>query len=149
MCEKAKGKSSEWFPYIASLPQTYTIPVYFCQHAFTVMPKHVYTLAMKQCECVKNSFSQLSQLLTELKNMHSFFNESNDYELYKWAWSSVNTRSIYIECGDKDCCGKLCTYHLALAPYLDLLNHSANVQVSYFMVFINALSKLINSPNWQ
>jgi len=47
---------------------------------------------------------------------------------FKWAWTSVSTRCVYMRTSnvtssrtEDDC--------IALAPLLDLLNHSPNVQV--------------------
>lgn len=51
------------------------------------------------------------------------------YEEFLWAWYSVNSRSVFY----KD---DLCSYfeddsnNIALAPYLDLLNHSCSANVS-------------------
>lgn len=130
MCERVKGEASEWNPYIMSLPEKYTIPLYFCDHTLRTLPKPISSLANSQCDNVKNSFSQLEHLLTKLQTDLPVFKDALEYELYKWAWSSVNTRCIFMECLDS-CSGVQCTYHLALAPFLDLLNHSVAVQVKY------------------
>ena len=53
-----------------------------------------------------------------------------NYESFAWAWSTVNTRSVFMEqppspfisCKEED--------HYALAPLLDLLNHSTEAQVT-------------------
>ncbi|CAB3380945.1 Hypothetical predicted protein [Cloeon dipterum] len=45
---------------------------------------------------------------------------------FLWAWFAVNTRAVYVEpsqdkiCKDKD--------NIALAPFLDLLNHSPHIE---------------------
>lgn len=137
LCEHSKGQLSEWHPYIASLPQQYSIPVYFCNHTLLLLPKPVYLFAKRQCDSIKHSFSQLQTLLSKLQATDPSFKNILNYELYKWAWSSVNTRCVFMECLDETCDRPLCTYHLALAPFLDLLNHSIDVQVINVLDFSN------------
>ncbi|EHA98074.1 SET domain-containing protein 4 [Heterocephalus glaber] len=50
------------------------------------------------------------------------------YSALLWAWCTVNTRAVYLRTRRRDCLSPepdTC----ALAPYLDLLNHSPHVQV--------------------
>ena len=47
---------------------------------------------------------------------------------FKWAWTSVSTRCVYMRPSDFTAGGSEDNC-IALAPLLDLLNHSANVQV--------------------
>ncbi|KAM8817346.1 SET domain-containing protein 4 isoform 3-T3 [Rhynchonycteris naso] len=50
------------------------------------------------------------------------------YSAFLWAWCTVNTRAVYMKRGQRQCFSTepdTC----ALAPYLDLLNHSPHVQV--------------------
>ncbi|XP_036896506.1 SET domain-containing protein 4 isoform X4 [Sturnira hondurensis] len=51
------------------------------------------------------------------------------YSAFLWAWGTVNTRAVYLAHGRRPCLSAepdTC----ALAPYLDLLNHSPTVQVN-------------------
>ena len=43
-----------------------------------------------------------------------------NFQTFAWAWFTVNTRGVYFSDGHDN---------LALAPYLDMFNHNANVQV--------------------
>lgn len=129
MFERAQGKSSEWYPYISSLPQEYSIPVYFCDHLLSRLPQPIYKSAKTQQDNVKTSYSNLKPVFIELETAHPAFRDILNFQLYKWAWSSVNTRCIFMECLDS-CPGSHCTYHLALAPFLDLLNHNVDIQVN-------------------
>jgi hypothetical protein len=54
-----------------------------------------------------------------------------DRNRFAWAWFTVNTRAVYLAVDPRDPGGQksLAEDSLALAPYLDLLNHSANVTV--------------------
>lgn len=128
MCEHSKGKSSEWYPYISSLPQEYSIPVYFCNHSMNSLPKPLNKAAKIQQDSVEMSFKQLEPVFTALQTEHLAFKDLLTFRLFKWAWSSVNTRCIFMKCL-KSCPGSECSYHLALAPFLDLLNHNIDAQV--------------------
>jgi len=50
---------------------------------------------------------------------------------FEWAWFTVNTRAVYLAADPRDAGGQQSSPadSLALAPYLDLLNHSAGVRV--------------------
>ncbi len=54
-----------------------------------------------------------------------------DRNWFAWAWFTVNTRAVYLSVDPRDPGGQQQSAEdsLALAPYLDLLNHSANVTV--------------------
>lgn len=136
MCELTKGEASDWYPYISSLPQKYSIPVYFCQHLLDSLPRPIKTAAILQCNSVKNSFNKFEKLFSELQDIFPVFKDCLNYEHFKWAWSTVNTRCIFMKCLE-DCPSDQCTYHLALAPFLDLLNHSVDVQV---MLYFSCIS---------
>ncbi len=54
-----------------------------------------------------------------------------DRNRFAWAWFTVNTRAVYLAVDPRDPGGQKSSAEdsLALAPYLDLLNHSAAVTV--------------------
>ncbi|XP_033930294.1 SET domain-containing protein 4 isoform X3 [Melopsittacus undulatus] len=58
------------------------------------------------------------------ENTETIFN----YSALEWAWCTVNTRTIYMKHSQRECFSIEPDVY-ALAPYLDLLNHSPNVQV--------------------
>ncbi|XP_071609621.1 SET domain-containing protein 4 isoform X4 [Heliangelus exortis] len=58
------------------------------------------------------------------ENIETVFN----YSALEWAWCTVNTRTIYMKHSQRKCFSFEPDVY-ALAPYLDLLNHSPNVQV--------------------
>nr|XP_009665874.1 PREDICTED: SET domain-containing protein 4 isoform X2 [Struthio camelus australis] len=59
-----------------------------------------------------------------VENTEALFN----YSALEWAWCTINTRTVYMKHSQK-ACFSLEPDVYALAPYLDLLNHSPNVQV--------------------
>ncbi|XP_030333079.1 SET domain-containing protein 4 isoform X2 [Strigops habroptila] len=58
------------------------------------------------------------------ENTETVFN----YSALEWAWCTINTRTIYMKHSQRECFSLEPDVY-ALAPYLDLLNHSPNVQV--------------------
>ncbi|XP_068000679.1 SET domain-containing protein 4 isoform X2 [Melanerpes formicivorus] len=58
------------------------------------------------------------------ENTGTIFN----YHALEWAWCTINTRTIYMKHSQRECFSLEPDVY-ALAPYLDLLNHSPNVQV--------------------
>ncbi|XP_042906229.1 SET domain-containing protein 4 [Parasteatoda tepidariorum] len=129
MYERVKFHSSEWYPYLCSLPESYDIPAFHDGYPISKLPINISSLATKQMESVKTAYEKLNLLLKHLEQSHPIFHNTLNFSLYKWAWCTVNTRCVHMDCFRENCPGKFCTFHLALAPYLDLLNHNCEVQV--------------------
>ncbi|KAK1905519.1 SET domain containing protein 4 [Dissostichus eleginoides] len=108
VCERHRGEASDWFPYIDVLPKTYTCPAYFSDDVMAVLPTSVQRKALDQRE--------------EVRGIHS-----SHLSLFRWAWCSVNTRSVFMSHPSSDFLFGQDVY--ALAPFLDLLNHRPDVQV--------------------
>nr|XP_056714545.1 SET domain-containing protein 4 [Euleptes europaea] len=129
IAEKCSLKKSLWRPYLDLLPETYTCPVYLEQQAVDVLPEPLRRKAHEQRSLVqeqyissKSFFFSLQPLF--LENVESVFN----YSAFKWAWCTINTRTVYMKHSQKECFSRE-PDNYALAPYLDLLNHSPTVQV--------------------
>ncbi|XP_028837322.1 SET domain-containing protein 4 isoform X2 [Denticeps clupeoides] len=127
--ERHFARSSEWWPYISVLPQTYTCPVYFSDSVMNLLPSGLRTKAVKQRQQVKELHESSAAFFTSLQPLFSqpmagIFS----YDALRWAWCSVNTRTVYMR---HDQSPYLSTEPdvYALAPYLDLLNHCPDVQV--------------------
>nr|XP_043902330.1 SET domain-containing protein 4 isoform X2 [Solea senegalensis] len=153
--ERHRGETSDWFPYVDVLPTSYTCPAYFTQTVLAVLPADVQRRALEQREALQelHSSSQdffrslqpvLSQPAEEVFTydafrcshththththtcMHTQY-VSDSFFPTRWAWCSVNTRSVFMS--------HPCNHFLsgqdvyALAPFLDLLNHQPDVQV--------------------
>ncbi|KAG8189040.1 hypothetical protein JTE90_025478 [Oedothorax gibbosus] len=129
MREKAKGKASEWHPYIQTLPESYNIPAFYGRQCLSIIPAFLRLQSSKQVKMVENSFDGIEKLLKVLEDSFPYLHGNMDFQTFQWAWCTVNTRCVFIDCYRKDCMGTLCKFHLALAPFLDLLNHSVEVQV--------------------
>ncbi|XP_069669003.1 SET domain-containing protein 4 [Periplaneta americana] len=129
--EKHLGHHSLWEPYLNSLPSHYSTPLYCSDEELCLLPPIFLEPILAQREKVLQSFSDL-KIVCGLKCWHC--SESVDTvlrneKLYQWAWCTVNTRCVYLneqvaspDLKIKDNC-------LALAPYLDMFNHSNGAAV--------------------
>ncbi|KFO80765.1 SET domain-containing protein 4, partial [Cuculus canorus] len=129
IAEKHAGEKSLWKPYLDVLPKTYTCPVYLEHDVVSLFPEPLRKKALEQRTMVhelymssKDFFFSLQPLFAE--NTETIFN----YSALEWAWCTVNTRTIYVKHSQRECFSLEPDVY-ALAPYLDLLNHSPNVQV--------------------
>ncbi|NXN12796.1 SETD4 protein, partial [Indicator maculatus] len=129
IAEKYAGEESQWKPYLDVLPKTYTCPVCLEPDVVSLLPEPLRKKAQEQRTMVhelyissKAFFSSLQPLFAE--NTGTIFN----YRALEWAWCTINTRTIYMKHSQRECFSREPDVY-ALAPYLDLLNHSPNVQV--------------------
>ncbi|KAL3050705.1 hypothetical protein OYC64_012677 [Pagothenia borchgrevinki] len=128
VCERHRGEASDWFPYIDVLPKTYTCPAYFSDDVMAVLPTSVQRKALDQREEVRGLHSSNVSLFRSLQPILSQpVEEVLTYEALRWAWCSVNTRSVFMSHPSSDFLFGQDVY--ALAPFLDLLNHRPDVQV--------------------
>ena len=100
--EKRQGTKSFWWPYIRTLPKTYTVPFFACKNEIACFPDYLKHLCIEQRQLIAKKFKDVSNHYEELKISSREFS---------WAWFTVNTRAVYFE-GE-----------LALAPLLDMFNH--------------------------
>lgn len=108
--EKRKGRDSFWYPYLQSLPESYTVPYFLPLELIEAMPKFVRVAILEQKRKVETIWSKLETMpITK-----------SDFE---WAYFTVNTRAVYLNQGPET------DSNMALAPYLDLFNHSCQVEV--------------------
>ncbi|KAG7228413.1 hypothetical protein INR49_007585 [Caranx melampygus] len=128
VCERHRGEASDWLPYIDVLPVTYTCPAYFTDDVMTVLPTCVRRRALEQREAVREIHSSNQDFFRSLQPVFSEpVDEVLTYEALRWAWCSVNTRSVFMSHPSNNFLSGQDVY--ALAPFLDLLNHQPDVQV--------------------
>ncbi|KAM4607153.1 SET domain-containing protein 4 [Polymixia lowei] len=129
VCERHQGEDSDWFPYINVLPVTYTCPAYFSNDVMAVLPTSVQRRALEQRESVQEIHSSNEDFFRCLQPiLNQPVEEVLTYEALRWAWCSVNTRSVFLSRPPSHFLSGQDVY--ALAPFLDLLNHRPDVQVS-------------------
>lgn len=127
--EKHVGDRSPWKPYLDILPKSYTCPVCLEPEVVALLPDPLKAKAEEQRALVRDLFASSRDFFHTLQPL---FVESADsvfsYCSFLWAWCTVNTRAVYLRSRRQECLSAepdTC----ALAPYLDLLNHSPHVQV--------------------
>lgn len=77
----------------------------------------------------------------EVRNFWS--GEEIEYSQFLWAWFCVNSRSVFYRSAGSEFVREDGN-HLALAPYLDLLNHSVGAQVNRIPGKCNCQKKRIS-----
>lgn len=134
--EKYAHKKSLWKPYLDLLPDVYTCPVCLEEDIVNLFPEPLRRKAHEQRCLVQDLYLSSKHFFFSLqplfpKKVESVFN----YEAFRWAWCTINTRTVYMKHSQKACfSNEPDTY--ALAPYLDLLNHNPNVQVRQAFKYI-------------
>uniref|UniRef100_A0A8D1KLE1 SET domain-containing protein 4 n=1 Tax=Sus scrofa TaxID=9823 RepID=A0A8D1KLE1_PIG len=127
--EKHAGDQSPWKPYLEVLPKTYTCPVCLEPEVVNLLPGPLKSKAREQRTRVWEFFSSSRDFFFSLQPLFPEAVESIfSYSALLWAWCTVNTRAVYMKQRPRQCFSTepdTC----ALAPYLDLLNHSPAVQV--------------------
>jgi len=141
LVEKLSEVRSSIFPYIQILPKTFnTLPLYEnIDPASSILPRSCRLAYEKQSEEFSQSLNRSRDVFDWLmaNKLTTTCCDSNDQteqfsDLYKWAWCTVNTRCIYKDCTKLD--KRLLSTEtsgdcLALVPYLDMINHTANPKV--------------------
>ncbi|XP_019898059.2 SET domain-containing protein 4 isoform X2 [Esox lucius] len=127
--ERHFGQLAEWKPYIDVLPQKYTCPAYFSDEVIEVLPGNMRDKALEQRAKVQELQTSSLGFFSSLQPL---FSQPVDgvftYDALRWAWCSVNTRTVYMEHPPSPYLSMERNVY-ALAPYLDLLNHCPAVQV--------------------
>ncbi|XP_066283087.1 SET domain-containing protein 4-like [Branchiostoma lanceolatum] len=128
IAEKFRGKDSFWYPYLQTLPASYTTPSYFSTAEVDALPPAVREATLQHRKVLQNSYKSLRTSLHTLEPLFPDWETVFTFKSYRWAWATVYTRSVYkrgpgwefLDPSDRDV--------YALAPFLDMLNHSPSVQ---------------------
>ncbi|XP_069058614.1 SET domain-containing protein 4 isoform X2 [Pleurodeles waltl] len=129
MVERYTGEESQWKPYLDVLPKSYTCPVFWEDCTMSLLPEPLREKAQEQITSLQELYSSAASFFSSLQ---SLFQENVEniltYEALRWAWCTVNTRTVYMKHPQRHCFSRELDAY-ALAPFLDLLNHSTKVQV--------------------
>ena len=129
--EKSRGAKSLFCPYLDSLPTHYTTP-YFCSAKEKLcLPQSLSEKVTQQEDVVIKNYHQLLGLTRQLG-----WTLIPSMVEFSWAWFTVNTRAVYLDSDPR--WPQRCSTNslsstddnLALVPYLDLLNHTSEVEVT-------------------
>jgi len=109
--ERARGEASAWHPYLTSLPDSYAMPCFSRPSESECFPSYLKSVDRKQRDLLRRKF---------LACRDTFLRSDLDYNEFRWAWFTVNSRGVYSPDGSDN---------LALVPFLDMFNHSPDVRV--------------------
>lgn len=136
MYEQHCGAQSPWHAYINTLPQNFSTPAYWSAETLLSLPFDICQDARLLVDKVTKNFSRLQDLFSHIATtLGDSVDGAFTFSRFTWALTSVSTRCVFMRppnfiggSSDDNC--------IALAPLLDLLNHSPNVQVlSTWLVF--------------
>ena len=131
--EQSLGTTSFWFPYINMLPREFHTPSYFSKIEAEYLPPFLLEQQHAQIKKIRKCQKHLKELLGCVSTKRVTGSILLTFETVQWAWNVVNTRCVFVDCGEQFDKGKSC----ALAPLLDLLNHSSEIEVSLaFSLFL-------------
>uniref|UniRef100_A0A3P8WQF1 SET domain containing 4 n=1 Tax=Cynoglossus semilaevis TaxID=244447 RepID=A0A3P8WQF1_CYNSE len=113
LCERHRGEASDWFSYINVLPKSYTCPVYFTDDVMAVLPASLQRQAFVQRETLQELYS--SKIMNHLL-LYLFLSGHPS----RWAWCSVNTRSVFMAHPSNDFLSGEDVYALVKAGFNDV-----------------------------
>uniref|UniRef100_A0A1B6KDA9 SET domain-containing protein n=1 Tax=Graphocephala atropunctata TaxID=36148 RepID=A0A1B6KDA9_9HEMI len=136
--EKHLGDQSFWVNYIGSLPEEIKTPVFSSSAEIEALPDQISSKVNTFRSNVLELFRALVESITSVdKCPHCDLGLSEilTVDCFLWAWFIINSRAVYISpernsdhnvaLTDQNC--------LALAPYLDIFNHSNDAKVQAFI----------------
>ncbi|XP_067849365.1 SET domain-containing protein 4 isoform X2 [Heptranchias perlo] len=130
IAERHFGSQSPWKPYIDILPKAYTCPVYLAEEVIDLFPGPLVKQIQEQKSVVQELYLSSKCFFSSLQPLFSEHVEDVfTYSALRWAWCSINTRTVYMEHAQSEFFSREPDVY-ALAPYLDLLNHSPAAQVT-------------------
>lgn len=126
MYERHKGRESFWHDYIASLPASGSNAAYCTAER---LPGELAAKVADHVDAITATFAQIASEMSSVVCPHcsDTCGDIFTFEAYRWAWTIVNTRAVYIspDCGSSANTIRLSDVNnLALAPYIDMFNHS-------------------------
>lgn len=125
--ERAKGPQSFWYPYLRLLPDKFDTPVFWSPAILNRLPHPALACAQANLHSLHTAYTHVytwcksvcPHLAPLLSSQEDFF----------WAWYAVNSRCVYMEVPHSSFIQDV-QKNYALVPFLDLLNHSPQTQVS-------------------
>jgi hypothetical protein len=92
--------NSNYHSFVVSMPQTYDSPEYFEDSVVDCLPNYLRTIVSKRRDLLSKKFQHLKELLiqfnTHTKTLKSL-SENFSFELFRWAFCSVNTRCFHFD----------------------------------------------------
>ncbi|XP_071136518.1 SET domain-containing protein 4-like [Mytilus edulis] len=120
--ESEKQEESVWWPYLKVLPETFDTPAFWKPSDLCLFSKNLYKKIFAALKDLQTFYDEIILFLSSCKEIKITFNE------FRWAWYCINSRSIYYDCDSSPYIADT-NKNIALAPFLDLLNHSTTAEV--------------------
>lgn len=142
-----KKSNSFWKIYIDSLPN-FQLPLCSIDDVkyFDLLPENLRCFTKDWRRRFDNSWKRVCDALKSIKN-------DVDFDLYKWSYTMVNTRAVYV---DPDIVSNITKRNasdidrylidepsMALCPFLDMFNHENSAKVD-----VNLTKESQNDNNW-
>lgn len=132
--EKYRGVSSFWHPYISTLPRLFNTTAYFNEEEIQALPSNFQQQCFAQITTIQESYEELKGLLEKYTSvLDKEFIDFLTFDEFRWAWHVVNTRSVYKPNNTDKLQATAASLQTedayALAPVLDLLNHTDTAEV--------------------
>lgn len=134
--EKHLKEASHISAYINTIPKQFSTP-YFCPIAeLQRLPEEILEKTVEQHRLIRENYTNLKSVFHRNKCCYCnqlYFDEIYTLDAFKWAYFAVNTRSVFVfsrQVKPDKCFFQLLLDdepNMALAPFLDLLNHSDEV----------------------
>lgn len=135
--QKHLGLDSHWLPYLNILPNQYSSPVFCSEEVISAFPETTANKIYRMKAKIDELYLSLVEAMADKLCDHCDKPYCNifSFEKFQWAWFTVNSRSVFLSPSVNDPCdiNLIDSNSLALAPFLDMINHtdSAKVNVLY------------------
>lgn len=144
LVERNLGQQSFWSPYISMLPSNFSTPSYFTNDKLKHTPLFFSQHGQAELANIRHCYSSLQHFISGNFCGRKTRGMVLNFDDVRWAWNAVNTRCVYMKEQSRfENCQKRTT-SCSLAPLLDLLNHSCNVEVIIFNNFFSQILALTN-----
>lgn len=151
--QKHIGVRSKWLPYLNSIPEYFTNPFFCSKDELYNLPGSILEKCVSQNEIVKSNFLKIKSVFNDkicICCSLPYFDEIFNLDNFKWAFFAVNSRSVFIDTKILKTTLKSDLFlsvlndepNMALAPFLDLLNHSNNADITQ-NIYKNSENQLI------
>lgn len=137
--EKHSKEASHISAYINSIPKHFSTP-YFCTiPELERLPEEILEKTVEQHRIIRENYANIKSVFHRNECSYCgqlYFDEIYTLDAFKYAYFAVNTRSVYVL--SRQFIPDQCFFqpllsdepNMALAPFLDLFNHSADVTTS-------------------
>ncbi|KAJ3101421.1 SET domain-containing protein 4 [Phlyctochytrium planicorne] len=133
-----------WQPYVSLVPENFNcVAMNLPKQLLEVLPRSITEIAERQR-------MQLARDTEGAKVFMEAINERFDAERFRWGWLAVNTRSVTLNTGafeSRNMNPQPGTPTTALAPFLDMLNHTPSVTIKAGITLLNPPTFRITSES--